>query len=83
MERLQIWMPRLHAQSLIYLVWNRACFVLIFSVSSRDSNLQPELRTTELELEASGSKGVRLIPGRGDGFLALLYYSFWTQITWL
>lgn len=28
--------------------------------------MQPVLRTTELELEVSGPKGVSLIPGRGD-----------------
>ena len=35
--------------------------------------MQPELRTTELELEADGLKEVSLTPGRGDrGLLALL-----------
>ena len=29
--------------------------------------MQPELRTTELELEVSGPKGVSLIPGGVDG----------------
>lgn len=72
LERLQVWMPRPHAQNLNYLVWNRAwhqCFVLLFSVSSGDSNMQAELRTTELELEDNDPKGVSLIPGRGDSSL--------------
>ena len=65
-------MLRPHAQNLIYLVWNRAwhqCFVLLFSVSSGDSNMQAELRTIELELEDNGPRGINLIPGRGDSGL--------------
>lgn len=73
-EHLQIWMPRSHAQSLIYLVWNRAwhqCFVLLFSVSSGDSNMQAEFRNTELEFEDNGPTGISFITGRGNSVMAL------------
>lgn len=60
-----------------YLVWNRAwhnCFVLLFSVSSGDSNMQAELKTTELELEDNGHKGVSLIPGSDSGLLSFTLF---------